>query len=103
MSTIRNLHCRNGMYYVRMAVPKALQALCVAAGQRNRKEILRSLNTSDRALALKMLPIAQAQINREFAAEEAALLAGGVRALVVPDAHDLEQARFCLLYTSRCV
>ena len=94
MSTIRNLHCRNGMYYVRMAVPKALQALCVAAGQRNRKEILRSLNTSDRALALKMLPIAQAQINREFAAEEAALLAGGVRALVVPDAHDLEQARF---------
>lgn len=94
MTTIRNLHSRNGMYYVRMAVPKALQALRLAAGLPGPKEIPRSLGTSDRSLAIRLLPEAQAQILREFAADEAALLSDGVRPLVTPSAGDLEQARF---------
>lgn len=94
MTTIRNLQCRNGMYYVRMAVPKALRTLRAAAGLPNTKEVPRSLNTSDRALALRLLPEAQALILREFAADEASLLSKGVRALVAPTALDLEQARF---------
>lgn len=91
----QNLTRRGAVYYARIAVPKKLQDLRKQLGLDGPKEIWKSLETRDLAVAKRARPRALESIYRAFEEEESRLLGEGARpvsSLVVPDEHDFQRA-----------
>lgn len=94
MTMIKNLMKRGNVFYARVAVPKELRDLRKAAGEaKNPVEITRSLNTSDRKVAERLLPAFLVAIHREFDQGIDTLRSASVLPLVKPRGEDLALAR----------
>ena len=86
------LFCRNGRYYLRARVPLDI------VGILGKREIKKSLKTSDRSEALERFDIEVAEVNEIFAAARRELRARVER--VYPDLTDSEAKRLASLWFS---
>ena len=90
----KNLTKRGNVFYGRVAVPKTLRSLREAVrASKNPNEITRSLGTSERKVADRLLQEFLVAVHREFVAEERVLRAAGKITLVEPVGSDLAAVR----------